>query len=556
MKIKFKNGYSVEINDSYLKTMSKQEIYNKAKKIVDRMVKDADNDGPVIIVKKVKTPNGFKVVVIKNDTITGIKRFNSDCEEEAQDFYDRLADKYNLDEEGYENYGNTKIAATAKYFNEQLQDSVSRIKDKSVKNYVSYKYKSDDGKIHGITFTPSKNSPDECNVLIDYNPDTKKCKKIIKGIPNHRSALKILENTVGTVHAMDSKEVKDAPIEFTEELGFAVTPTTIKKFVSKKDGHILDPRAFTKALGYLETDLDYDIDVKGPKWADPDNMVTDPRMVNKIMKRYDEFVAELDKIDDDDFNDKVQEIIDKVDVLKQVVYGIDDTGPDVSSEEDDFDEEIIEEAKEEPVIEEPVKEVVKKTVEKTVKPAPKKEAPVEEVVEEKIEETPVIKLSGNKKEIPLNEEEDDFGFEDVNIEDGCKDEACSDEDIDDVYIEDVPLGGATIHASVEGAPDHEFNKSVIVRGNSRALAEDKKEAEYGRRLLMGEFDDVKETLKYDKSHAGDVVAVTPKYLLHMGMEKYKEIIDLFNVPGLEDKYKELLKLYNDLFYNGYYLGVR
>lgn len=483
MKIKFKNGYSVEINDSYLKIMSKQEIYNKAKKIVDRMAKDADNDGPVIIVKKVKTPSGFKVVVIKNDTITGIKRFNSDCEEEAQDFYDRLADKYNLNEEGYENYGNTKIAATAKYFNEQLQDSVSR-------------------------------------------------------------------------KTKDSKKVKDTPIEFTEELGFAVTPTTIKKFVSKKDGHILDPRAFTKALGYLETDLDYDIDVKGPKWADPDNMVTDPRMVNKIMKRYDEFVAELDKIDDEDFNDKVQEIIDKVDVLKQVVYGIDDTGPDVSSEEDDFDEEIIEEAEEKPVIEEPVKEVVKKTVEKSVKPAPKKEAPVKEVIEEKIEEQPVIKLSGKKKEIPLNEEEDDFGFEDVNIEDGCKDEACSDEDIDDVYIEDVPLGGATIHASVEGAPDHEFNKSVIVRGNSRALAEDKKEAEYGRRLLMSEFDDVKETLKYDKSHAGDVVAVTPKYLLHMGMEKYKEIIDLFNVPGLEDKYKELLKLYNDLFYNGYYLGVR
>ena len=546
MKVKFKNGYTVEIDDAYLKNTPKREIIKKAKTIVDEMCSDVCDDEPMVIIKKIKTPNGFKVVVIKNNTVSGIKRFDKNNEYEAQDFYDRLADKYNLDEEGYEDYGNTRIAAPAQYFKMQMQDSVSRIKDKSVKNYVSYKYKSDDGRIHGITFTPSKNSPDECNVLIDYNPDTKKCKKIIKGIPNHRSALKILENTVGTVQAMDSKKVKDAPIAFSEELGFAVTPTTINRLISKKNGHALDPKALAKALHYLETDLDYDINVKGPKWADPDNMVTDPRMVNKIMKRYNEFVAELDKIDDEGFNDKAQEIIDKVDILKQIVYGIDDTGPDVSSEEDVEAVKTVEE--ETPVIEEPVKEVVKEKVVK--KAAPKATKPVEKV-ETKVEVKPV------EKEIPtadpnINYADDE---EDVDWEDSV-DDACHDSDCEDVFIEDVPVAGATVHASVEGAPDHSFNKTILVRGNSRALSEDETDAEYGRRLLMGEYEDVKETLLYDIAHAGEVAAVTPKYLLHMGMEKYKEIVDLYNVPGLEREYAELVRLYNKLFYNGYYLGVR
>ncbi len=469
MKVKFKNGYTVEIDDAYLKNTPKCEIIKKAKTIVDEMACDEDNV-PMVIIKKIKTPNGFKVVVIKNNTVSGIKRFDKNNEYEAQDFYDRLADKYNLDEEGYEDYGNTRIAAPAQYFKMQMQDSVAR----------------------------------------------------------------------------KSKKVKDAPIAFSEELGFAVTPTTINRLISKKNGHALDPKALAKALHYLETDLDYDINVKGPKWADPDNMVTDPRMVNKIMKRYNEFVAELDKIDDEAFNDKAQEIIDKVDVLKQIVYGIDDTGPDVSSEEDVESVKTVEE--ETPVIEEPVKEVVKEKVVK--KAAPKTAKPVEKV-ETKVEVKPV------EKEIPtadpnINYADDE---EEVDWEDSV-DDACHDSDCEDVFIEDVPVAGATVHASVEGAPDHSFNKTILVRGNSRALSEDETDAEYGRRLLMGEYEDVKETLLYDIAHAGEVAAVTPKYLLHMGMEKYKEIVDLYNVPGLEREYAELVRLYNKLFYNGYYLGVR
>lgn len=539
MKIKFKNGYSVEVNDSYLKTMPKKDIIKRAKEIVDEMCKDTDE--PMVIIKKVKTPKGYKIMIIKNNAVTGIKRFDLDADEEAQDFYDRLADKYNLDEEGYDDFGKTKIAAPARYFQMQkIEDSVKRktVKDmyEPIDSFKTFEFFDrtkngfkvirayedlDDNRMHVICYRPS----DKTYIIgLGYNPDTGVWNQGRYDYRSFNDAERMLksdynvdEYEVDLSKFEDKVQIEDTPIEFTEELGFAVTPTTIKRLISKKDGHVLDPKAFKKALSYLETDLDYDIDVKAQKWADPKNTTIDPRTVDKIMKRYDEFVNELANVDDTDFNDKASEIIDKVNVLKTIVYNIDDTGPDVDETKEEIEE-------------------IKKT--------------------ETIEEAPVIKLSGKKKEVPLNtSNESDLDDDEVVVEDACND-ACNDSDVDDVYIEDTPVGGETIHASVEGAPDHAFNKTILTRGNSRALSADEKEAEYGRRLLSGEYEDVKETLLYDIAHAGEVVAVTPKYMLHMSMEKYKEIIDLYNVPGLEREYAELVKLYNKLFYNGYYLGVR
>ena len=553
MKIKFKNGYSVEVNDSYLKTMSKREIIDRAKKVVDELCSDADNDEPMVIVKKVKTPKGYKIMIIKNNTVSGVKRFDLDAEEEAQDFYDRLADKYNLDEEGYDDFGRTKIAAPAKYFQMQkIEDSVKRktiktkkdskkIKDmfEPIETFKTFEFLGntknglkvveayedlDDGRMHVICYRPS----DKTYIIgLGYNADTGVWNQGRYDYRNFSDAEKMLKQDYNVdIYEPDltvfegKTQIEDTPINFTEELGFAITPTAINKLVSKKNGQALNPSALKKALNYLETDLDYDIEVRAPKWIDPKNKTTDPRVVEAIISKYGEFVNELNKIDDDRFNDKAQEIIEKVEVLTNIAYNMDDTGPDIVEEKE--------------VVEEPATKVEPKSVKETV-------------IEKKVEEQPVIKLSGKKKEIPLDEEDEDETY----VEDGCKDS-----DVDDVYVEDGPVAGETIHASVEGAPDHSFNKNILVRGNSRALSANETDAAYGRRLLSGEYEDVKQTLLYDIAHAGEVAAVTPKYLLHMGMEKYKEIIDLYNVPGLEREYAELMKLYNRLFYNGYYLGVR
>lgn len=558
MKIKFKNGYSVEVNDSYLKTMSKREIIDRARKVVDELCSDADNE-PMVIIKKVKTPKGYKIMIIKNNAVTGVKRFDLDAEEEAQDFYDRLADKYNLDEEGYDDFGKTKIAAPARYFKMQkVEDSVKRksVKDmyEPIETFKTFEFLDktrqglkvveayedlDDGRMHVICYRPA----DKTYLIgLGYNADDgtwNQGRYDYKTFGEAEEALKEDYNVdiyvVDLSKFEDKVQIEDTPINYTEELGFAITPSTINKLVSKKTGKALNPTALRKALNYLETDIDYDIEVRAPKWADPKNTTTDPRVVQKIITKYEDFVDELNKIDDDSFNDKAQAIIDKVDALKAIVYNIDDTGPDVNPEEENelFEEEKVV-TKEQPVVKEVIEE--KKTV-----------------VEPK-EEAPVIKLSGKKKEIPLEEDEDESYVEDA-CEDACKD-ACEDSDIDDIYIEDTPVAGETVHASVEGAPDHAFNKNILVRGNSRALSSNETDAAYGRRLLSGEYEDVKQTLLYDISHAGEVAAVTPKYLLHMGMDKYKEIVDLFNVPGLEREYAELMKLYNKLYYNGYYLGVR
>lgn len=536
MKIKFKNGYSVEINDAYLTQMPKREIIRRAREVVDGLCADDTNE-PMIIIKKIKTSNGYKVVIIKNDTITGVKRFGVDSEEEAQDFYDKLADKYNLDEEGYDNFGKTKIAAPAKYFKMQAQDSVKRkaVKDmfEPIETFKTFDFLDrtrqgfkviqayedlDDGRMHVICYRPS----DKTYIIgLGYNADTGVWNQGDYDYRTFGDAERTLKRNynvdmyeIDLSKFEDKVKVEDTPIEFTEELGFAVTPTAIKKFVSKKDGHILDPRAFSKTLSYLENDLDYDIDVRANNWskATPDMQP----MIDRTIQKYDEFVDELDKIDDTQFNDRAQAIIDKVELLKTIVYNVDDTSPDVNPEEDKLEN--------------------TKTTKGTTP-----------VVKEKVTEKYTVKPFPD-----INKEDED----EIPIEDACKDEACHDADVDDIYIEDVPFAGATIHASVEGAPEHSFNKSMIVRGNSRALSENPKDAEYGRRILNGEYEDVKQTLLYDIAHAGDVAAATPKYLLRMGMEKYKEIIDLYNVPGLEQEYAELVRLYNKLYYNGYYLGVR
>ena len=174
MKIKFKNGYSVEVNDSYLKTMPKREIIDRARKVVDELCSDADNE-PMVIIKKVKTPKGYKIMIIKNNAVTGIKRFDLDAEEEAQDFYDRLADKYNLDEEGYDDFGKTKIAAPARYFQMQkVEDSVKRksVKDmyEPIETFKTFEFLDktkqglkvveayedlDDGRMHVICYRPA-----------------------------------------------------------------------------------------------------------------------------------------------------------------------------------------------------------------------------------------------------------------------------------------------------------------------------------------------------------------------------------------------------------------
>ena len=298
MKIKFKNGYSVEVNDSYLKTMSKREIIDRAKKVVDELCSDADNDEPMVIVKKVKTPKGYKIMIIKNNTVSGVKRFDLDAEEEAQDFYDRLADKYNLDEEGYDDFGRTKIAAPAKYFQMQkIEDSVKRktiktkkdskkIKDmfEPIETFKTFEFLGntknglkvveayedlDDGRMHVICYRPS----DKTYIIgLGYNADTGVWNQGRYDYRNFSDAEKMLKQDYNVdIYEPDltvfegKTQIEDAPINFTEELGFAITPTAINKLVSKKNGQALNPSALKKALNYLETDLDYDIEVRAPK---------------------------------------------------------------------------------------------------------------------------------------------------------------------------------------------------------------------------------------------------------------------------------------------------
>lgn len=497
MKIKFKNGYTVEVDNKHLSGLTKAEVVNMAKNLVNKSIADSkkinDMFEPIDTFKTFdflnKTRNGFKVVKAYADTNDNRMHVIA----------------YRPDDDSY---------------------------------IICLGYNADDGTWNQGRYDYTNFGNAEADLKHDYDVEEFELSSVNT------------EDGCHTEDACGAKPVKDTPIEFTEELGFATTPISIGRKVSKKDGHILDPISFSKLLDYLETDLDYDLETQVNSWVSGEGY-TSPQTINKIVNKYGEFKKELELVDDEDFNDRVDGIIIKIDELTDTVNKTTPAATTEKTEETVVEEPKVVEAKKEPeqtVVEETKVEEVKEEP----KPAPKQKPVIvkTKTVEKKTAPKPIEQPKVEIKKEVTTESDEDL----INVDELFSD--FDDEVTDSVAVKDVPVGGETIHASVEPAPGTSFNKTMIVRGNSRALSPDDDESRFGRRLLLNEFDDVKKTLEYDIKNAATVKRTTPKHLLHLGMDKYKELIEYFNVPGLESKYNELKTLYNDLFYNGYYLGMR